>query len=82
MSYTATNIQILDNPAEEFTWLKAEELAKKYKKNVEWVRRGLMACEQVGIPSQFFIDKYLEDKDLPKNEEMIAVYKHLVKNGY
>ena len=82
MSYSARDIKILENPEEHFTWLKAEELSKKYKKNAEWIRIGLMACTQVGIPPDYFIEKYLKEIPLPKNNELLEAYAYIKQKGY
>ena len=70
MTYTAADIVILDQAdvLERFFWAKANELAYQYKRPLEWIERGLQACERVNMPHDYFIDRYLKKLDIPKHD--------------
>jgi len=77
-SYKAQSIKVLENPEDEFPWLKIELLAAKHKLPVDWIRKGFEASFQLGISPDFFIDKYvLKIKGMEKNLELIEVFKDL-----
>jgi len=62
-SYDASCIKIL-NKSEAFQrmpWLKADELAARYRKDVGFVLRGLEACRRAGVGEEYFIKRYLEE---------------------
>jgi hypothetical protein len=72
-SYSASSIQILPAPEaiERFAWLKAESLAARTGKPVDWIKRGLQACEQSGVPHSYFISRYLDkDRETPRNPDV------------
>lgn len=59
--YTAADIRI-PSDAEIIArqpWVRAGELADQHGVPVEWVRRGLEACDRAGVPDGYFIARYL-----------------------
>ena len=76
MIYTADAIQILspDQVLDRFFWAKAEALAKTYHRPLEWIERGLEACERVRLPHDYFINRYLLKLPIPKDEGMEAAF--------
>ena len=69
-TYTASSIAILEpeQVIERFFWAKANYLAVTYRKPLEWIERGLQACERVQVPHDYFIDRYLKKWPIPKDE--------------
>ena len=51
-------------------WKHAEDLADKYTVPVEWVKRGIKYCRESSESPQYFVDRYLEHKDIPMNIEI------------
>jgi hypothetical protein len=50
-------------------WLKADELASRYGKDVDFIERGLRACRQANVGEGYFIKRYLEDmKHIPRDD--------------
>jgi hypothetical protein len=81
--YTASSIQILPAPEaiEKFSWLKAESLAARTGKPVDWIKRGLQACEQAGVGHDFFVRRYLDkDRDAPRNADVEAAMADILKS--
>ena len=78
--YDASSITILEHEQvlERFFWAKANELAVTYRKPLEWIERGLQACERVRVPHDFFIDRYLKKLPLPKDEGVDAAMRDLL----
>lgn len=81
MPYDASAIQILDaeQVCQKFVWAKAGALAERYKKPLEWIERGLQACDRIGIDHSFFIEKYLDRKALPKHDGLSAALQDILK---
>ncbi len=73
-AYTASNIVIMGEPERisnpMFDWELAEDLAHEYTSPVEWIKRSIRACREAGITPQYFIDRYLLRKSLPKNKDV------------
>lgn len=78
--YTASSITILasEQVLERFFWAKANDLALTYKKPLEWIERGLQACERVRVPHDYFIDRYLKKLPIPKDEGVDAAMRDLL----
>lgn len=78
--YTASSITILasEQVLERFFWAKANDLALTYKKPLEWIERGLNACERVQMPHDYFIDRYLKKLPIPKDEGVDAAMRDLL----
>jgi len=66
-NYTAAHIQILDagQAAHRWFWAEAGLLATQYRRPEEWIRRGLLACETVGVSHDYFVDRYLKKQPIP-----------------
>ena len=80
MEYTADSIRILDHSeaCQRFGWLDAETLAARYRRPAQWIARGLEACRRAGVDRQYFIDRYLEHKPVPRNELVDAAFRELL----
>ena len=67
--YSADNMKINKEKFDQrYDWRLAEDLATKYTKPIEWIRRSIKACRLSGVSPEYFIDKYLMKKDIEKNE--------------
>ena len=79
MTYDASAIRILDQHevAEKFFWAKAGILANTYKRPVEWIERGLLACERANVPHDYFVDRYLNKQPIPQHEGVDAAMREL-----
>jgi hypothetical protein len=81
--YTASSIRILPAPeaVEKFAWLKAEELAARTGKPIDWIKRGLQACEQSGVGHDYFIRRYLNgDRSAPRNRDVESAMADILKS--
>ena len=73
-AYTASSIVIMgaseciSNPG--FDWELAEDLAHKFTRPAEWIKRGFLACREAGVSPEYFIDRYLHRKLIPMNTEV------------
>lgn len=78
--YTAASITILESNEvlERFFWAKANDLAVTYRKPLEWIERGLQACERVQVPHDYFIDRYLKKLPIPKDQGVDAAFRDLL----
>lgn len=79
-TYTAANIRILDRDeiVERFEWAKIAELADRYGRSEDWIRRGLQACREAGVDERYFVDRYLEHKPyVPEHEGVTEAFKNL-----
>lgn len=73
IDYSASNIRVLNSQEvlEKMPWIEPEILATKYNKDVEFIKRGLLACRNAGVSDSYFIDRYLEgNKDIPHNKDV------------
>lgn len=79
-TYTASSIAILEpeQVLERFFWAKANDLALTYRKPLEWIERGLQACERVQVPHDYFIERYLKKLPIPKDEGVDAAMRDLL----
>ncbi len=78
--YDAASIRILrDEEIEEaFDWAKATALSIKYGGDPNWILRGLVACQSVGVPSAYFIQRYLDkNREIPFHEGVDAAFRAL-----
>ena len=78
--YDATSIRILseDEIDEAFDWAKATALSIKYGGDPNWILRGLVACQSVGVASTYFIHRYLEkNREIPFHEGVDAAFREL-----
>lgn len=85
-SYTAENIRILSDAEvfDSFDWAKVGHIASQYGKDIEFIKRGLSACERVGAPPDYFIRRYCQgDKSEPFREDVDAAFRemHLRKSA-
>ena len=81
--YTAASICVLPPPEaiERFAWLKAEELSARTGKPIDWIRRGLQACEQSGVGHDYFIRRYLDgDRSAPRNPDVEEAMADILKS--
>jgi len=80
MEYTAESIRILDagEACQRFAWLDAEALATRYRRPVAWISRGLEACRRAGVDRQYFVDRYLEKRDVPRNPIVDTAFRELL----
>lgn len=80
MTYTADSIRILDHSeaAVRFAWLDVETLAARYRRPRQWIARGLEACRRAGVDRQYFVDRYLEKRDVPRNPVVDAAFRELL----
>lgn len=79
MSYDAASIRVLDHDEvlSKFFWAKANDLAATYCRPLEWIERGLQACERVNVPHDYFIDRYLKKLPLPKHDGVDAAMRDI-----
>ena len=79
MTYTAANIVILTpaETADRFGWVKAAELAERYRKPEQWVQRGLEACRRAGVDPDYFEHRYLQRLNIPRDELVDAAMREL-----
>ena len=75
----AKSIKVLspDDVVENFVWAKAGELAHKYKRDQKWIELGLEACRASGVDQKYFIERYLDKVDVPKNVIVEQAYRDL-----
>ncbi len=80
MEYTAESIRILDHSeaAQRFAWLDVETLATRYRRPAAWIARGLEACRRAGVDRQYFVDRYLEKRDVPRNPIVDEAFRELL----
>ena len=79
-TYTAANIHVLDagQIAHRWFWAEAGLLATQYRRPEEWIRRGLLACEAVGVPHEYFVDRYLRKQPIPLHPGVDAAMRALL----
>lgn len=68
MTYTATNIRILE-PVEipaRFVWARVTELAERYRRPEAWIARGLEACRRAGVADDYFVTRYLRREPIAR----------------
>lgn len=71
--YDASTIRVMETREviEAFVWAKAGELSARSGKSVDWIRRGLEACERAGVPHTYFIRRYIDgDKSVMLNPDV------------
>lgn len=80
MEYTADSIRILDHSeaTHRFAWLDVETLATHYRRPVAWISRGLEACRRAGVDRDYFVDRYLERRDVPRNPIVDTAFRELL----
>ena len=70
-AYNASSIKIHNEEFDQIMdWKLADDLSQEYIKPVEWIKRSIKACREAGESPQYFIDRYLDKKDIPKNLEV------------
>lgn len=82
-TYTAASIQILDaeQVAQRWFWAEAGLLATQYRRPEEWIRRGLLACEAVGVSHDYFVDRYLKKLPIPLHPGVDAAMRSLMERA-
>jgi hypothetical protein len=82
--YTEHDIQILD-PIEiegRWEWTDAEALAFRYQCSPAWVQRGLRACREAGVPTAYFVARYLDrDPSVPKRLDAEEAFVRALREG-
>lgn len=78
--YTAASIRILkrEEVAQRFEWAAIGALAAQFQRPVVWIERGFAACQAAGVSPDYFVEKYLEGRDLPKNDAVDYQFKQLI----
>jgi len=78
--YNASSIVILEQNQvlERFFWAKAHDLSLTYRRPLEWIERGLQACERVRVHHDYFIDRYLKKLPIPKDQGVDAAMRDLL----
>lgn len=79
-TYNAASIRILSEAEiiAKFEWAKLGHLAAQYKRDEAFVRKGIEACEHVGVDPEYFIQRYLAgDKTIPLREDVDAAFREL-----
>tara|TARA_R110002153_G_scaffold181493_1_gene334779 strand:- start:855 stop:1130 length:276 start_codon:yes stop_codon:yes gene_type:complete len=83
--YNENSIKVLseEEATNSFDWIKVETLAAEYHLPVEVVNRGFEASHNLGISTEYFVDKYIKKLvGIEVNEEFTEVYKDLVRKEY
>jgi hypothetical protein len=81
-TYNANSIRVLtdDEILDSFDWAKIGHLASQYKRDSDFIERGLLACERVGVHYSYFVGRYLEnDKTIPMREDVNAAMADILK---
>ena len=80
MAYDAGDIKILkEGEADErFLWKKAEILSGKYNVPISCVQRGLEASERLGIPDDYYVNRYLKKLETELMPEFTEVYEDIL----
>jgi len=47
-----------------------QELASTYDRDVDWIKRSLMACRNAGTSEKYFVDRYLKKLDIPFDKDV------------
>ena len=69
--YNAKSIKIHDIKYDViYDWELIEDLSLRYTKDKDWIRRGVLACRNADVSPEYFINKYLECKDIPTNQRV------------
>ncbi len=78
--YNASSIKILDQKEAEdkFSWIRIEELSRKYSVPKICIERGFEASRILDMSTDHYVDKYLKGMDIPKNLELEEVYRGLI----
>lgn len=77
--YTASSIKIL-TPEEitGFDWHLAEELSRKHKLPIEWVKRGFEACRRLDLNPDLFVGKYITKNGAELPCEFAETFKDII----
>ncbi len=77
--YNAHSIKVLkDEEILQFEWAMVGHLANQYGKDEGWIRRGIQACQHVGVNESYFIDRYVrEDKSVPFRVDVQEAFREL-----
>lgn len=49
-------------------------LARQYRQRPAFIRRGLEACTRAGLSSRYFVDRYLQRRDIPRDDDFTRHY--------
>lgn len=81
--YNADSIRILSDAevVQKFEWARLGHLASQYGRDEGFIRKGIQACEHVGVDPEYFITRYLVgDKSIPFREDVDAAFRELFLN--
>jgi hypothetical protein len=69
-AYTAASIRILqpDEIIHRFEWAAIGSLAAQYQRPAAWIERGFAACQAAGVSVDYFVERYLEKREVPRND--------------
>jgi hypothetical protein len=80
-AYTSSSIIVLSNTEvrsdSRFDWEWAQELAQEFRRDPEWIDRGIRACREAGADPQYFIDRYLHHEPIPMNHDVDRVFREI-----
>lgn len=78
--YTAASIRILqpEEIVERFEWAAIGSLAAQYRRPAAWIERGFAACQAAGVSPDYFVARYLEGQDLPRNDAVEYHFRQLI----
>ena len=82
-NYEAESIRVLieEEADERFPWKMAESLSSKYSVPLSCVYRGLEASSRLGIPADYYINRYLAKDGTKLMPEFTDVYKEVLLDG-
>ena len=78
--YNENSIQFFREELDpRFDWRLAEDWAKKYRRDHNFVLRGIMACRECCVSPTWFLKRYLERvKDTPRREDVEEAHRRLL----
>lgn len=81
--YNENSIQFFREELDpRFDWRLAEDWARKYRRDPDFVLRGIMACRECCVSPTWFLSRYLErDKDAPRREDVEEAHRRLLTEG-
>ena len=62
-----------------FDWRLAEEWAQRYRRDAQFILRGIMACRECCVSPTWFLHRYLErNKDAPRREDVEEAHRRIL----
>jgi hypothetical protein len=79
--YNEDSIQIVRVDLDpRFDWRLAEEWANKYRRDVKFILRGILACRECCVCPTWFLHRYLQrNPDAPRREDVEEAHKRLLE---